>query len=83
MGAAEALGGLRQNVLGGALCIGEHLRVPEDQTPVRQVSDCCVARASGQFRIDAVPHVANVARLAALANPPPTQHRVGQAPSLT
>ncbi|CAN5441039.1 hypothetical protein BH10PSE14_BH10PSE14_25450 [soil metagenome] len=34
MGAAEALGGLRQDVLGGALCVRQYVRVPEtDDSP--------------------------------------------------
>jgi hypothetical protein len=44
--------------------------------PDRQFGRCRIvaqlARSSGQFRIDAVPHMANLGWLAALANPPPT-----------
>ncbi len=135
VGAAEALGGLRQNMLGGTLRVREHVGVPKSKDPptfgfqIFRTSPigCCLfemlaaveldpeaclaasevddegrnyqltgesrsvtrdqmpnrllgrrrivaqfAGASGQFRIDAVPHVASVARLATLANPPPT-----------
>jgi len=35
VGAAEALGGLQQNVLGSAVWIAEHVRIPEtNDTPI-------------------------------------------------
>ncbi|MDB5708529.1 MAG: hypothetical protein JWL96_599 [Sphingomonas bacterium] len=135
MGAAEALGGFRQNVLGGALRVRQHVRVPKPNNPPtlalqifrpaqighhlldmlatielhpeprlatskidnerrhhqlprkgrpitrNQMPDrpfgrrrivTQLARPSCQFRIDTPQHMANVARLATLANPPRT-----------
>jgi hypothetical protein len=55
---------------------GESWSVTGDQMPNRLFGRRRIvaqfAGVSGQFRIDAVPDVASLARLAALANPPPT-----------
>jgi hypothetical protein len=135
VGTAEALGGFRQNILGGALRVRQHVRVPQphnpptlalqifrpplvrrrllemlatieldpkprlatskidnerrhhqlprkggpvtrNQMPNRALSRRRIvpqlSRPSRQFRIDTPQHMASVARLATLANPPPT-----------
>ncbi len=135
MGSAEALGGFRQNILGGAIRVRENVRVPKPHNPPtlalqilraplvrRRLIDMLatielhpepslatsqidnerrhhqlprkrrpiprnqlpdrpfgrrriatqLSRPSGQFRIDTPQHVVSVARLATLANPPPT-----------
>jgi len=44
VGAAEALGGFRQNVLGGALSVGQHVRVPQtEDSPALTFQICCAA----------------------------------------
>ena len=45
VGAAEALGGGQQNVLGGRIRIGEHVRVPQtDHAPAERLQICCATR---------------------------------------
>ena len=47
MGAAEALGGFRQNMQDGTVEIAEHLRVPQpDDSPSFSIQECCPASVS-------------------------------------
>ncbi len=50
MGAVEALGGLRQNVLGGTLYVGEHVRIPKpDNPPTLTLKIICAPLTGGRL----------------------------------